>query len=297
MVHFDTAESAGERFQQRQCWLGMRAAYDAYRQASALAHSLADDLSSDPTSSDKAIQLQAATHDQRTAFEGYIEARLGFLESSCDRNNHKAAPGGLRARRFVGVVGAIAVGLSVLNILSFSWERRQIADLNTRERETNVSISEARQTLQALSDRTPPNIAASSGSSADTSQAPGASRRSRPLSSGPRRSIASLVRSRRYTYLDFAVTVSPRFTRVGAIRISVRSVDRRSQKVALCVASSTATFCKNDVRPYEWLTISLGQPLRSVDLFVSRVGPSRVQGYFRTSGSWSPLKVNAFQMR
>src|SRR5215469_16715296 len=120
MVRFGTPEPGAERSQQRQSWLAMRAAYQAYRQASALAHRLADELSNDPASSDRAIQLQTATLDQRTAFESYIEARLQFLESSCDPSHHTGDLAGPRTKRFICAAGAVTLALSALNILGFS---------------------------------------------------------------------------------------------------------------------------------------------------------------------------------
>jgi hypothetical protein len=294
MVRFDT-ETAGARSQQRQCWLGMQAAYRQYRQASALVHSLADDLSNDAPSLENALKFQAATHDERTAFEGYIEARLQFLESSCDQNKLTAGPARPKSSRFVCAAAAIIVGLSALNLLSLSWARRQVADLNTIRREMNTGANESNQGPPPVSNLVAPNPGASRASSTGANLTQRASKRSRPASGVQSRPIAHLVRDTRYAYSEFSVAISPRFTHIGTMRLSVRSVDRRARRVDLCVASGTATFCKNGVNPNEWLPVYLGPPRRSVELLVTRVGSSRVQGYFRTPGIWPPLKVNSLQ--
>lgn len=294
MVRFDTPDGAAERFQQRQSWRAMQAAYRQYRQSSALVHSLAD-LSVDSTSSEKAIRLQIATRDQRAAFEGYIEARLQFLEASCDRNHHATQRGGPETKRFLWVVGPITMGLGALNILCLSWEHRQIAESNTIRRHTNENVSSAREGLQGFAEPVAPSLAASGIPDAGTRQVPPGSKRTRQPSAGPRRQIVRLVRARRYAYTDFAVATSPRFTRIGRVRLSLRSVDRRAHTINLCVASRTVTFCKNDVRPYEWLAIHLGGPIPTINLLVTRVGPNRIQGYFRALGNWAPLKVSSLQ--
>ena len=293
MVRCDTPEGAAVRSQQHQLWLGMQAAYRKYRKASALVHGLADDLSGDAPSLDGAIELQTATHDQRTAFEGYIEARLQFLEFSCDRNHHEAAPGRLKTNRFVCAVGVITVGLTALNILCLSWARPQAVDLNTIRPAVNQIMNESSQSPQVLSAGITPDLAVPQAASAVPSRTPGTPKRSRRPSAIARRPNTQL--SGRYAYREFTVAVSPQFTPVGLIRISARSVDRRARNVNLCVASGTATFCKTAVNPDEWLEIRLGDRRSGVELLVTRIGSRRVQGYFRTAGNWPPLKVNSLQ--
>jgi hypothetical protein len=273
----------------------MQEAYRKYRQASALVHRLADDLSDDVPSLENAVRFQAATHDQRTAFEGYIEARLQFLEFWCDSNNLAAGPGRLKSKRLLCAAGAILVGLSALNILFLSSARRQVAELNTARQDLKESIRESRQSLPAVSSLAASNPDTSKTYSASANHAPRTSNRSRPVSAVRPRPIAHLVRDSGYVYSEFSVAVSPRFTQIGTMRISVRSVDWRAQRVNLCVASGTATFCQNGVNPNEWLAIHLGAPRRSLELLITRVGSSRVQGYFRTTGIWRPLKVTSLQ--
>ena len=290
MVRCDTPEGAAVRSQQRQRWLGMQAAYRKYRRASALVHGLADDQSGDAPSLDRAIELQTATHDQRTAFEGYIEARLRFLEFSCDRNHHEAEPRRLKTKRFMCAVGAITVGLSALNILCLFWARRQAADLKTMGRAVNQIKNESPQSPQVLSAGITPDLSLPRAPSAVPRRTPRRGRRPAAVARRPNPRGAG-----RYAYREFSVAVSPQFTPVGLIRISARSVDPRARNVNLCVASGTATFCKTSVNPDEWLEIRLGDRRSGVELLITRIGSRRVQGYFRTADNRPPLKVNSLQ--
>jgi|SRR5581483_5647953 len=297
MVRCDTPEGIAERSQQHQRWLAMQTAYRKHRQTSALAHSLADDLSNEAASLDNAIKFQAAVRDQRAAFEDYIEARFQFLEFSCDRNHHAANSAGLKRRRFVCAVAAITVGLTSFDILCLSWARRHAADLNTLTQETNQIMKESRQSLQVISEGYTPNLAAPKNPRTGAKHTPDAPKQSHRPSGAVRRPIARLVGAGRYAYSEFSVAISRRSTRIGLIRISARSAGGPARRANLCVASGTATFCKTGVAPGEWLAFSLGDQRRGFELRVTRISQARVQGYFRTLDTRPALSVNSFRTR
>lgn len=293
MVQFDTPERVRGRLQQRQSWLAMQAAYRKYRQASALVHALADNPSNGAPSLDNAVKSQAATYERQIAFEDYIEARLRFLECSCDQDYFAARPDRLKHKRIICAVGAITIGLSALNILCLSWGRRQVADFKIIAREMNASVNESRRSFAAEFKPVAPNPATSTIPGRAAPQALQSFQSRRPSGSSPR-PVAHLVRTR-YGYSEFSIAISQGFTRIGPIRISARSADRSANQINLCVASGTATFCKNGLRPYQWLPIQLSDPLRSVEVLVTRIGSSRVQGYFRVSGRWLALNATPLQ--
>ena len=295
MVQFDTPERVGGRSQQRQCWLAMQAAYGKYRQASALVHGLADDLSNGAPSLDNAVQLQTATRDRQIAFEDYIEARLRFLEFSCDQDHFTARPGRLKHSRIIYVAGAITIGLSALNTLCLSWVHRQVDEFNSTRREMNASVNELRRSIAVVSKPVASNPSTFPTLGSTAPQVPQSFQFKRPAEGSPR-PVAHLVRTGRNDYGEFSIAISPRFTRIGSIRISAPSVDRSANQVNLCVASGTATFCKNGLNPYQWLPIQLGDPRRSAEVLVTRIGPSRVQGYCRVSGRWPPPNATPLQI-
>jgi hypothetical protein len=100
--------------------------------------------------------------------------------------------------------------------------------------------------------------------------------------------LARLEKPGRRDYLNFTLTASGQFIRVGPIQLSLLLANPARKSFELCFVADDFKLYKRHGSLYEPLRINLRDPLRSVELVVTNIDRSAVQGYISISKSQKP---------
>lgn len=169
------SEVPDQRKAEHDIWLAMQAAFKKYRNASAALEFVISQLRGAVPSSEGSLRLEAATSEQRVAFENYIEARVQFVECRCDANCVRTR--GLADPNTVGgssaaseensagaswseikiprlalpaVVTALLLCTAALSLDRAVRERRDVRDANTARDAIRLTLNQTRDDVQAL---------------------------------------------------------------------------------------------------------------------------------------------------
>ena len=85
-------------------------------------------------------------------------------------------------------------------------------------------------------------------------------------------------RAQRHKY-EFTLTLSPRYARVGPVKVSLHNLDRKNNYFDLSIMLGDFRLDKKHVRPYEPLWITWAASSTPIRLLADRIGKNEVHGY------------------
>jgi hypothetical protein len=161
-----------QRNAEHELWLTMQAAYNNYRNASSEL-----DVAAAQLPGAENLRIEAATSEQWSAFEAYIEARMQYSEFRCDQNNARSrsignsktlgdstvpSEGSPPRRGWIGstisraAVATVVVVLLCINDLSLAYVMRFLGfayGAGTTRDEIGATLNQARNDIQALGEQ------------------------------------------------------------------------------------------------------------------------------------------------
>jgi hypothetical protein len=239
--------------------------------------------------------IEKAARKQQAAFENYLESRMRFFESACDRTGFSPTGGAVKPlkSRALSPLAAVAVvlGATAFNIGYFARAQRQIRDLNVMHAEVGENLNRTRASLE----RVLRDLAAPGGSRAVSSLIP-AERKDSPghirLPLGSQRKKAIHASSLRLaSYQEFTLTAPQEFTRVGPVSLSLRLRDPGHKYFDIYIIVGNLRFYRRHVGLYQTIRIPLKDPNRSIELGIRHIERNKAQGYFRIHQYDTPALV------
>lgn len=263
------------------CWLAMRSAYEEYRKASETLENSYP--SAEESGGDRPLtKLQV---QQRIAFEGYLEARMAFLElwfhqsqgsaaapaaSTDDEENHWS-------RRWLAFANQKPV-LQVLSVLligttAFCLVREQthVRDLVVARGELQAARNHATDQLQLLGQKV--DALESSDRPVIQPKTIIAKAKKQPPPK-PRLQKAGMPPPK-----GFSLTPSGSYQRVGPIEVAVRSVDVQRKTVSLFILSDRVTMDMAHVQQNQPIWIKAGNRRQLLGLVIDRIAKNRLEGH------------------
>jgi hypothetical protein len=286
-------------------WLAMKAAYNRYINASAALDELTEELG------DVQVRL---LHEQRLAYEEYIEARLTFSESLLPqfgagvvgRQSNQVASQFWTRRVFSKLaIQALAIGLlciTALGLVYRMYERPRM--LETYAAVVNQTCDDRLTSRSNGSNAVPRVPTQSVGGSPPVPIRPAV--RSAILATAPTRVVArrwrrvqvSVPRERngigyaqpvkpqrngkRVNY-EFTLRLTPQFERIGPVHISLRRIDLKHNDFDVFLLSGNLRINEKHIRLYEPIWIRIGGQAEPVQLLTDRIGKNYVHGYLCNS--------------
>ena len=272
-----------------------------------------------------AFGSRRAAEEQRARFEEYIEARLAFsefqaaqfqavqLQSARDRvavaeaadgedsdpRFHEIAlgPWTLRAtsRFALAALGIALLCPAVFGLTYVMHERKHVRDLDAARNAMSALLTQARSQTQvavqqASSVPVAPQRPASAPAPKKPVQTPAAGGHWRRVGTPRPPQKKALVPARKGTQpksLEFTLTPSERYSRVGPLRVSLHNLDRQHDCFDLSVMLGDFRLDRKHVRRYEPVWINLGGSATPVRFVADRIGRNDVHGYLITPESKS----------
>ncbi len=280
----------------------MQAAHTQWMSATRALDDLIAGTSGDVPSLDENLRVAKAAGEQRIAFEEYIEARLAFSESLLDRDCGTGTPPDAgsdskqclheTARGFWTVRTASQLALPALAVASLcaavfglaylTHERGHIRDLDAASNANNAMLSQARS--QSPSRNLDVGNSSSQGAIQRDGRRPIQTRRphqqKQTVSAAmPYKALVPVRRGGQRNNFEFTLAASPRYARIGPIRVSVQNLDRKHDCFDLSVMLGDFRLDRKHVKRYQAVWINLGASSARVRLLADRIGRNEVHGY------------------
>jgi hypothetical protein len=314
MFESDPSTGLDQHRRENELWLAMQAAHDQWMNATEVLHDLTIDAPGDFPSTDETLRNAKAVEEQRSAFEEYIEARLAFSEFVYDRNSgmgpsagadskqpfHEMAPGSwsVRTTPKLALLALAVVPLCpvVFGLAYLAHERKHVQELSAARDAMSAMLNQARrqtptrkldagnppqQVAIQQEDETPGALGRLHSTPAQGTTAPA------PADGGHWRSVETphpqqpkqtTPRAQRHKY-EFTLTLSPRYARVGPVKVSLHNLDRKNNYFDLSIMLGDFRLDKKHVRPYEPVWINVGGSSTPIRLLADRIGKNEVHGY------------------
>ena len=267
----------------------MQSAYDKYRYASDLLNAAASRMPIPISSAEENPRVTNLAVEQRAAFESYVEARLQYSEFDRDQDRVKTVGSttaqcddqddgarGMR-NRFRGPLVAVG-GIALVSVIALSFV---LLTRQSKFRDPKPGpLSQGQNDFPSVAGK--PN-----GADAYPTSMPRNIANPRP--SQATRTIARKEqpsRFRPHSYYDFTLTPSKKFTQVGPISISLRSVDSRRQILDLLVQREGSKPAKMRVSLKKPISITAAGASRRIELVATRIQKNRVHGFLNESKSY-----------
>ena len=323
----DASTGSGQHRPEHQFWLTMQSAHAHWTNATEALDYLIAAASSDNPSPDERLRVARAAEEQRARFEEYIEARLAFsefqsaqfqavqLQSARDRaavaeaadgedsehGFHEVALGPWTLRttsRFaMAALGIALLCPAVFGLTYVMHERKHVRDLDAARDAMSALLTQARSQTQlavqqASSVPVPvaPERPASVPAPKKPAQTPAAGGHWRRVGTPRPPQKKALVPAHKGTQpksLEFTLTPSLHYSRVGPLRVSLHNLDRQHDCFDLSVMLGDFKLDRKHVRRYEpvWINLGGATPVRFV---ADRIGRNDVHGYLITPDPKSP---------
>jgi len=291
---------------QHERWLAMKAAYNRYINASAPLDDFVEELGN--------VQVRLL-HNQRMAYEEYVEARLQFSESllpqfsagAVSRQSNEVASQSW-TRSVTSKLAIVAVAITFLCITALGpasriYEPSQVSATDeatasqTRDDclipKSNASNSEQQVPTQSGSSAklAPIRPAVPPAVQATVSTRVAWQRWRRVQVSAPKTNKrigyaqpAKLQRSGKRGKYEFTLKLVPHYERIGPIQVSLRRVDWKKNDFELSLLYGNFTMEEKHIRLYEPLWIRLSGRAQAIQLMADRIGQNYVHGYLCESG-------------
>ncbi len=308
MPEGDASTGSGQHRPEHQFWLTMQAAHAHWADATEALDYLIAATPGDSPSPEKRLRIARTAEEQRTSFEEYIEARLAFsefqsaqfqaaqLQSARDRGTgtepgdgedseqrfHEIALGPWTLRttsRFaLAALGIALLCPAVFGILDAA--RDAMSALLTQAR------SQAQVAVRQVSVPVAPEPPASAPVPKTPVRTPAAGGHWRRVGTPRPQQKKALVPTRKGTQhksLEFTLTPSTRYSRVGPVRVSLHNLDRQHDCFDLSVMLGDFRLDRKRVKRYEPVWINLGGSATSVRFVADRIGRNDVHGYLSSA--------------
>jgi hypothetical protein len=306
MAEIGASNAQDSRRIERELWLAMQEAHNRYKDSSAALDALTASPPSGGSSSERDLEIEPASVEQRIAFENYIEARLQLSEFLASRQN--AAPretvvlkeaGGTQGAVprvplwVVPSVMAVCLFTTALGVGCLVEERRQSRALEVARSDANAALNQTRQQVEALSNRMEA-LKTANMAGARSGNKPAALPRSnhvRSYSTAVRltpstgrtarndRELVEQQRGDRRNYREFTLTPLKHSARIGPVGLTLLKVDPELKFFDLSITVDNLRPNKKRVNLNKPVWIDLSGRPRAVVLVVNRINRDRVQGY------------------
>ena len=322
----DASKGSGQHRPEHQFWLTMQAAHAQWADATEALDYLIAAASRDNPSPDERLRVARAAEEQRARFEEYIEARLAFsefqsaqfqavqLQSARDRAAMAEAADGEDAQRdfheiAVGpwtlrttsklAMAALAIALlcpAVFGLTYLMHERTHVRDLDAARDAMSAMLTQTRTQAQVAvqpASSVPvaperPASAAAPKKPVQKSASAGHWRRVGTPRPPQKKAVVPARQPAPRKSVEFTLSPSLRFSRVGPLRMSLHNLDRQHDCFDLSVMLGDFRLDRKHVRRYEAVWINLGDSATPVRFLADRIGRNDVHGYLITPDSKSP---------
>ena len=244
----------------------------------------------------QAVQLQSA-RDRAAVAEaaGGDDSQRGFHEIAL-------GPWTLRTTSKFAMA-ALAIALlcpAVFGLTYVMHERKHVRDLDAARNEMSALLTQARsQTQVAVQQARTVPMAPERPSIVPAPKAPVKAPIKAPVAAGHWRRVGTprppqkkaVVPAHKGTQpksLEFTLTPSERYSRVGPLRVSLHNLDRQHDCFDLSVMLGDFRLDRKHVRRYEPVWIDLGGSATPVRFVADRIGRNDVHGYLITPDPKSP---------
>ena len=265
---------------EHELWLTMQAAHADWKQATDVLDELTASASGDTPSAEERLRLARAVEAQRVTFQEYIEARLTFSEFLLSRNSGvPLMPGaGWDSQRTASRLAILALVLALLCPPAFGLAylmqaRQHVRDLEAARDTMNAMLAQARSQVSAR----PPDVKAPAAPAPETGHVRPA-RTPRPRQQALPTAADQFGQPLHRPKYQFALTPSPRYTRIGPVKLSLHTVDRKHGSFDLSVMLGDFKFDRKHVKLYESVWINLGAGTTPVRLVGERIVGNQLQG-------------------
>jgi hypothetical protein len=287
MPELEDTNGSVRRDETHERWLAMQSAYAEYLRASEVFENSRELIrdSAEPGRCELTLM-----ESRRDAFERYLEARMDFLDRQFDEGYRRETAtdsgaagqtGGLSTiARLAGqkwLIPVLAAGILSVSVFSFVREQKHVRDLDSARDQLQASLSDTREELQVLAKELDARESVERSTvqrveHASQPPAPDASADKRRPSAGARwrrlperigKTNSHSVAARSY----FSLSRSSQFKRVGAIKVSLKSVDVRRNSVDISIVSESGKVDVQRLRLNEpaWIKrTNRGQPMEIV---------------------------------
>ncbi len=328
MPEGDASTGSGQHRPEHQFWLTMQGAHAHWTDATEALHYLIAATSHDSPSPDERLGIARAAEEQRVRFEEYIEARLAFsefqsaqfqavqLQSARDRaavaeaageddsqrGFHEIAlgPWTLRAtsKFALATLGIALLCPAVFGLTYVMHERKHVRDLDAARNEMSALLTQARSQTQVAVQQArsvPVPVAPERHASAPAPKPPvkalaagGRWRRVGTPRPPEKKALVPASKGTQHKSLEFTLTPSLRYSRVGPIRVSLHNLDRQHDCFDLSVMLGDFRLDRKHVKRYEAVWINLGGSATPVRFVADRIDRNDVHGYLTTPEPKAP---------
>ena len=297
----------------RDRWHAMQSAYEEYRIASEALQ--LSQQSADESSTGERLRLIIAAQEQRAAFEGYVHARMAFLEYQFDevhgpgackmplvhRARHSGILAWLRYSRLRPVLETVAVVLMCLTMFCLLREQKRVRELAASSDQLRATLRETREGLQAVRQKLDfavlphhaavqqtaarphaPGDGAAGGTpvAAEPNRRQPAHQRNLQQLAGKKRSPSQnqAQRAGARTSTSFFLVPSRQFKRIGPIEVSLRTIDPDGGVNLVMLSGRVRTDVKR-LRQNQPVWIKVDSRQQRLGLVLDRISRNRVDGH------------------
>jgi hypothetical protein len=317
MPEGDASTGGGQHRPEHQFWLTMQAAHASWVDATEALDYLVAATSRDNPSAEERLRVARAAEEQRVRFEEYIEARLAFSEfqsaqfqavqlqsardqaavaGAADGDDSQAGfheialgPWTLRttSRFALAALGIALLCPAVFGLTYVMHERKHVRDLDAARDAMSALLTQARSQTQVAVQQASsvpvaperPTSAPAPKKSVQTTAAGGHWRRVGTPRPPQKKALVPASKGTQHKSLEFTLTPSLRYSRVGPIRVSLHNLDRQHDCFDLSVMLGDFRLDRKRVKRYEPVWINLGGSATPVRFVADRIGRNDVHGY------------------
>jgi hypothetical protein len=299
MPELEDSSGLVRRDEAHERWLAMQSAYAEYVRASEVFEN-SREMARD--SADLGHCDLTLLDCRRDAFERYLETRIEYLERRYDEGYRREAAmvspptretGGLRTISWLTgpkwpIIPVLVVGIFSVTVFSFVREQKHVRDLDSARDQLRASLSDTREELKLLAKeldawettersavrqvehKTQPPVPAPQ---VDGRKPSGETRRR--LAERSLKTASRGVAARGY----FSLSHSSQFKRLGPIKVSLKSVDRRRNSVDVSIVSESGRVDVQHLRVNQPVRIKRGYREQPMELVVDRITANGVSGH------------------